>query len=85
MNCTSLQTFPLPKSCLFGDCVNNTCICYPGFSSFQEIIDFENIYCSSHIYLGITTNIINIILEIVLFYQMIFKILTVMKKRNTNI
>lgn len=80
MNCTSLETFPLPRSCLFGDCVNNTCICYSGFSSFQEIIDLENIYCSTHIYLSIVCNIIVILFGVLLLCQLCY--LIIKKFRN---
>lgn len=63
MNCTFLETFPLSKPCLFGRCTNNTCICDDGFSSFQEIFDFDGIYCSNYIYLNVTMNIINLSLS----------------------
>ena len=62
MNCTTIETFPLPRSCLFGNCINNTCVCFENYSSFQETFDLEGLYCSNNIYLNITFNFINILL-----------------------
>lgn len=84
MNCSKIETYPLITPCMFGNCVNNTCVCYENYSSFQEIFDLDGVYCSNNIYMSMVFNIINISLGLSVIYKKNKKSKHYCTSHNTN-